>query len=33
MIICPACGPTKIGFRIDEDGNKFRICRKCEGDL
>jgi len=33
MIICPECGPTKIGFRIDDDGNKFRICRKCEGDL
>ncbi len=33
MIICPECGPTKIGSRIDEDGNKFRICRKCEGDL
>jgi len=33
MIICPECGPTKIGHRIDSDGSKHRICRKCEGDL
>ncbi|NNF62630.1 MAG: 50S ribosomal protein L24 [Acidimicrobiia bacterium] len=33
MIVCPECGPTKIGARIDDDGNKFRICRKCGGEL
>ncbi len=33
MIICPECGPTKIGYRVDSDGSKHRICRKCEGDL
>ena len=33
MIICPECGPTKIGYRIDDDGAKHRICRKCEGEL
>jgi large subunit ribosomal protein L24 len=32
MIVCPECGPTKIGARI-EDGRKFRVCRKCGGDL
>ncbi|GMQ86171.1 MAG: 50S ribosomal protein L24 [Acidimicrobiia bacterium] len=33
MIICSECGPTKIGFRFDDDGNKYRVCRKCEGEL
>ncbi len=34
MIMCPSCGlPTKIGFRFDDDGNKYRVCRKCEGEL
>ncbi|HEX9856594.1 MAG TPA: 50S ribosomal protein L24 [Acidimicrobiia bacterium] len=33
MIVCPECGPTKIGARIDESGRKSRICRKCGGDL
>lgn len=33
MILCPECGPTKIGSRRDEEGRKFRVCRKCGGDL
>ncbi|MFQ5947351.1 MAG: 50S ribosomal protein L24 [Acidimicrobiia bacterium] len=33
MILCPQCGPTRIGYRIDTDGNKHRICVKCGGDL
>ncbi len=33
MIMCPDCGPTKIGARFDDLGRKQRICRKCEGDL
>lgn len=33
MIVCPDCGPTRIGYRIDSDGTKHRICRKCEGEL
>jgi large subunit ribosomal protein L24 len=32
-IVCPACGPTRIGMRMDEQGRKLRICRKCGGDL
>ncbi len=33
-IICSSCGkPTRVGYRIDADGTKTRICRKCEGDL
>ena len=33
MIVCPTCGPTRIGARFDEDGRKHRVCRKCGGDL
>jgi large subunit ribosomal protein L24 len=33
MIVCPDCGPTRVGFRRDEEGRKYRICRKCERDL
>lgn len=32
MIICPKCGPSKVGVRIDGD-NKVRFCKKCEGVL
>ena len=38
-IVCPTCGPTRIGFRFDspdgkqDRGTKRRICRKCGGDL
>ena len=33
MILCPACGPTRIGHEIDAEGHKRRVCRKCGGDL
>ncbi|CAN5362143.1 MAG: 50S ribosomal protein L24 [Acidimicrobiia bacterium] len=33
MIVCPDCGPTRIGARIDDEGVKHRVCRKCGGDL
>jgi len=32
-IVCPSCGPTRIGIRIDETGGKVRVCRKCGTDL
>jgi len=32
-IICSNCGPTRIGYRQDEQGRKLRVCRKCGGDL
>jgi len=33
-IVCPSCGkPTRVGYRFEPDGDKVRICRKCEGDL
>jgi len=28
MIVCKKCGPTRIGFVVD-DNDKKRICRKC----
>src|SRR6202049_3158226 len=32
-IVCPTDGPTRIGYRIDDNGHKVRICRKCGGEL
>ncbi len=31
-IVCPNCGPTRVGYRFD-GADKIRICRKCGGDL
>jgi large subunit ribosomal protein L24 len=34
QIVCKSCNqPTRVGHRIEEDGTKTRICRKCEADL
>ncbi|MEN8237860.1 MAG: 50S ribosomal protein L24 [Actinomycetota bacterium] len=33
MIVCKECGPVRIGARIDDEGNKHRVCRKCGNDL
>jgi large subunit ribosomal protein L24 len=34
QVVCGKCGePTRIGNKIDEDGTKVRICRKCEAEL
>ena len=32
-IVCPACGPSRIGVREDEQGRKLRVCKKCGADL
>ncbi len=32
-IVCGSCGPTRIGVRVDEQGRKLRVCRKCGTDL
>jgi large subunit ribosomal protein L24 len=29
MIVCKKCGPTRIGYKIEADGKKKRVCRKC----
>jgi large subunit ribosomal protein L24 len=32
-IVCGSCGPTRIGMRVDEQGRKIRVCKKCGADL
>jgi large subunit ribosomal protein L24 len=33
-LVCPACGrPTRIGYRVNDEGNKVRVCRHCEKDV
>ena len=30
-LVCPKCGkPTRIGYQIDKERKKLRICRKCK---
>lgn len=34
MLVCPQCTQrTRVGFRIDDDGFKVRVCRKCGEDI
>ena len=33
QIVCPKCGPTRIGYRIDDDGEKTRVCVKCGEEI
>ena len=29
-LLCPSCGkPTRVGFKIDGDGTKVRVCKSC----
>ena len=32
-IVCPTDGATRIGMRVDEQGGRHRVCRKCGADL
>jgi large subunit ribosomal protein L24 len=32
-IVCPGCGPSRVGYKFAADGTKTRICKKCEKDL
>ncbi len=33
-IVCPSCGkPTRVGYKIDGDGTKVRVCKKCGGEM
>jgi len=33
-IVCPKCKQqTRVGYRIDREGKKVRICRKCKGEI
>ena len=34
MVICPECKKTtRVGYKIDKSGNKYRICKKCQAVL
>ena len=34
QVVCKTCGkPTRVGHRIEQDGTKMRMCRKCGEDL
>lgn len=34
MLVCPQCeSATRVGFRVNEDGSKVRVCRKCGQDI
>src|ERR671925_789021 len=33
QIVCPSCGPTRVGYESSADGVKSRVCRKCGGEL
>jgi large subunit ribosomal protein L24 len=32
-IVCASCGPTRVGYRNDDQGRKIRVCKKCGGVL
>jgi large subunit ribosomal protein L24 len=32
-LLCRSCGPTRIGYRFDDQGGKIRICKKCGTEL
>jgi large subunit ribosomal protein L24 len=29
MLLCSKDGPVRVGYRVDDSGNKTRVCRKC----
>jgi large subunit ribosomal protein L24 len=33
QIVCPSCGPTRVGYQFTAEGVKSRVCRKCGGEL
>jgi large subunit ribosomal protein L24 len=34
QLVCPACGkPSRVGYRVNDDGSKVRVCRNCEKDV
>jgi large subunit ribosomal protein L24 len=33
-VVCKSCGqPTRVGNRIDDQGKKVRVCKRCGADL
>jgi len=34
QLICPQCkARTRVGFRINEEGRKVRVCKHCKQDI
>ncbi len=34
MVVCSKCNvPTRVGYRVAEDGKKIRFCKKCNATL
>ena len=34
QVVCPKCGKaTRVAHKIDENGNKSRVCKKCGAEL
>src|SRR5258708_1629546 len=34
MLVCPQCNNrTRVGFRINEEGRKVRVCKNCKQDI
>lgn len=34
LIVCPSCGKaSRIGVKVEPDGSRSRVCRKCGADL
>jgi large subunit ribosomal protein L24 len=32
-LLCPKDGPTRAGYKVDADGEKSRVCRKCGQEI
>lgn len=34
QLLCPKCGKgTRVGIKLDDDGNKVRICKHCGAEI
>ena len=34
MLVCPTCNePTRVGFRVEDNGRKVRYCHKCDAEI
>jgi large subunit ribosomal protein L24 len=33
-LVCPSCNrPTRVGYKVDDAGQKVRVCKKCGGEI
>ena len=33
-VVCPSGGhPTRVGYKVEPDGTKIRVCKKCGGEM